>query len=354
MNANNDFDNALALAAWQQYLYRTPRWQQREELYHHPGLPPDFDALGVLAKAEALINTALYPGPSGGKAYDDRIDYHEYLNPYSATWRSFRNTYAYRKVKDKAGLVDRIATAVKATAAVMFRQDYEDWVNGVAPANLSERLAKRGSPKPYCGRYAGQLSLTIGTGFLVGENKLMTALHILAGHEQDVVYVFDFHTDVHGKDPIPSQVLAIAGKSMVYSAEHDVALVTLDVSDHQLSDRAYLRFPKRNANPSPNAPLYAVGYPQGLPVKLAMIGQVVGHRTASTFSTNLDTFHGNSGSPVLNLNTNLVEGMLVRGYPDLDYASGPCAKMKYYSYEDVVQGHAGEICSAAHAIKSLL
>jgi hypothetical protein len=39
------------------------------------------------------------------------------------------------------------------------------------------------------------------------------------------------------------------------------------------------------------------------------------------FLTNLDTFYGNSGSPVFNLNTLLVEGILVSG--DSDYKPHP-------------------------------
>ena len=59
-----------------------------------------------------------------------------------------------------------------------------------------------------------------------------------------------------------------------------------------------------------------MGHPSGLPLKYAD-GARVFETENDYFSTNLDTFGGNSGSPVFNADTLEVEGILVRG--DTDY-----------------------------------
>jgi subtilisin-like proprotein convertase family protein len=62
--------------------------------------------------------------------------------------------------------------------------------------------------------------------------------------------------------------------------------------------------------------VFVIGHPSGLPKKIAGKAQV---RTISSehFTANLDTYGGNSGSPVFNSNSGLIEGVLVRG--DTDY-----------------------------------
>src|SRR5262249_3665943 len=62
--------------------------------------------------------------------------------------------------------------------------------------------------------------------------------------------------------------------------------------------------------------LYVIGHPSGLPAKFADGAEV---RTASDpafFTANLDTYGGNSGSPVFNAATHEVEGVLVRATTD--------------------------------------
>lgn len=70
--------------------------------------------------------------------------------------------------------------------------------------------------------------------------------------------------------------------------------------------------------------VYVLGYPSGLPLKLAdnaIVNDVVPN---GYFISNLDTFGGNSGSPVFNAATNSVEGILSRGGAT-DYKSeGTC------------------------------
>jgi len=74
-----------------------------------------------------------------------------------------------------------------------------------------------------------------------------------------------------------------------------------------------------------------IGHPVGLPVKLADNATVRDSSRIGYFTANLDTFGGNSGSPVFGANKKIV-GILVRG--DEDFASSPqgCTTMATYNF----------------------
>ena len=59
-----------------------------------------------------------------------------------------------------------------------------------------------------------------------------------------------------------------------------------------------------------------IGHPSGLPTKFAGGAAVRNNQQNAFFVANLDTYGGNSGSPVFNSNTHAVEGILVRGETD--------------------------------------
>ena len=65
--------------------------------------------------------------------------------------------------------------------------------------------------------------------------------------------------------------------------------------------------------------MVVIGYPSGLPTKIADQAQVRTNKHRNFFVANLDTFGGNSGSPVINKSSGLVEGILVRGESDYKY-----------------------------------
>jgi hypothetical protein len=73
--------------------------------------------------------------------------------------------------------------------------------------------------------------------------------------------------------------------------------------------------------------LLIMGHPMGLPLKVASNARVI-KNGKKFFATNLDSFQGNSGSPVFNVNTGEVEGILVRGKADTLRANS-CSKINY-------------------------
>ncbi len=76
-----------------------------------------------------------------------------------------------------------------------------------------------------------------------------------------------------------------------------------------------------------NEEIFMLGFPHGLPEKISPGRNIVENADPSYFSTNLDCFHGNSGSPVFNARTFEVEGIFVRGEGDIPPISSQDPKL---------------------------
>jgi hypothetical protein len=83
--------------------------------------------------------------------------------------------------------------------------------------------------------------------------------------------------------------------------------------------------------------VFVIGHPCGLPQKLARGARVRNNTHAAYFVANLDTYGGNSGSPVFNGGSYQLEGILVRGQKDFVKA-GSC----YVSLVYPTTGSGGE------------
>jgi hypothetical protein len=72
-----------------------------------------------------------------------------------------------------------------------------------------------------------------------------------------------------------------------------------------------------------------IGYPSGLPLKIASDAFVMSSESGNPFFiANLDTFGSNSGSPVINADTYQVEGIVVSGMPDYALSDdGSCVQV---------------------------
>lgn len=110
----------------------------------------------------------------------------------------------------------------------------------------------------------------------------------------------------------------LIGRELVANGA-DWSLVRIDrpVTNHRI---ARIR---RSGKISDNQRVHVIGHPVGLPTKFAGGASVRSNQPDAFFVANLDTFGGNSGSPVFNSETHEVEGILVRG--ETDFASqGNC------------------------------
>ncbi|MDA8244214.1 MAG: serine protease [Elusimicrobia bacterium] len=167
------------------------------------------------------------------------------------------------------------------------------------------------------------------SGSLVGPDLVMTAGHCIRSEEDcsGTKFVFGFALKSAGDAP------SGAASRDVYSCKTivkrylnesygalgpDFALVRLD---RPAEGRQPLGI-NRGAGPAKGDPMFVVGHPSGLPVKVAGGATVRDPSPDGYFVANLDTYGGNSGSPVFSARTGQIEGILVRGENDFVYRDG--------------------------------
>ena len=92
-----------------------------------------------------------------------------------------------------------------------------------------------------------------------------------------------------------------------------------------------------NRSKTDNSAKFAMmGYPSNLPLKFVLNASFIQDINDIYFTANPDTFHGNSGGPIVNLKTRQVEGIIVRLLPNVvilgsDYDYGYDNDNKCYS-----------------------
>ncbi len=174
-------------------------------------------------------------------------------------------------------------------------------------------------------RFRGQLRAGFCTGFLIGADLLATAGHCVAAADcGSTAFVFGFQQITPTTPPV-----TVISANNVYFCNTVVNRVQAGDRDHcvlQLDREVVNRDPlpiRRTGVVSNSDPLFVVGHGIVIPMKVAGGAEVKNANGATEwFQANLDTYGGNSGSPVFGVNSGVVEGILVRGAPDFVNDSG--------------------------------
>jgi S1-C subfamily serine protease len=164
------------------------------------------------------------------------------------------------------------------------------------------------------------------SGFLVAPDVIATAGHCVKSQADlaRIRFVFDFRM----KDASTARTSFPAAD--VYEGR---ALIGRKLADDG-TDWALVRLERRVTGRAPVAvrtsgkvaasqSLFVIGHPCGLPQKYAPGARVRDNAPGPFFVANLDTYGGNSGSPVFNAANRKVEGILVRGENDF-VTNGTC------------------------------
>ncbi|MBL6991078.1 MAG: trypsin-like peptidase domain-containing protein [Bacteriovoracaceae bacterium] len=246
------------------------------------------------------------------------------------------------------------------------RADFKDWSNSTAALvhNLRIRPKENGylmKGKPlqkygYCSdeRFVTQPTPVSCTGFLVGEDLLVTAGHCILAVDDCRIYKWVFgykmkdaqNIDNHILDENVYRCVEVIERTVSQRDENDYILLRLD---RKVEGRKPLAF-RSEGVVSSDANLVVIGHPFGLPLKVADGGRVRSNYKQYSFVTTLDAYHGNSGSPVIDEETGIVEGILVKGEDDFVFDSDRgCKRSK------VCGRHScdGETVTRITAIKSL-
>lgn len=185
------------------------------------------------------------------------------------------------------------------------------------------------------------------TAFLIAPDKMLTAAHCISSSNQckNNLFVFDFaYDDGREKDFVFNETQVARCRSVIERVKNpetgvDYAVLLLD---RKMENRPYLKV-RKEGKVEDDAILTVIGHPMGIPAKITSGAEVRENSDPYFFKMNSDTFHGNSGSPVINTRTGIVEGILVRGDTDfvVDKNRGCLTQVVHPSYggggEDVVR-----------------
>jgi hypothetical protein len=249
--------------------------------------------------AQALMRGPAYPLPSGESASiiygnDDRNDIYAVNDP-------------------------QMLQVAQATCVIVNRSEISNLGDGTYALTTSPWLTQNGTTICADERFRGQIRIGFCTGFLIGTDIIATAGHCASSSDcGSIAFVFGFE-QIDSTTPPLTTVSAdniYFCDSVIdrqYAGNFDHCIIRLD---RPVVNRSPLPI-RRSGSVADGDPLFVVGHGIVLPMKAAG-GAVVKNANGSIpyFQANLDTYGGNSGSPVFGANTNLVEGILVRGGTD--------------------------------------
>lgn len=224
------------------------------------------------------------------------------------------------------------------TVALMSSSQIKPAVDGVHPLNGSNY----GSSLSLCSdeKFVSQNAGAFCSGFLIAPDVVVTAGHCITDLEScgDTSFVFGYRVSVPGVLPSSapaSEVYSCASLVHTQSPSDgaDFAIVKLD---RPVVGHAPLAMNLSSAVAVGDS-LVVMGYPEGLPLKIAGDAAVRSVDKPGFFVANTDTYGGNSGSAVVNTRTGLVEGVLVRGEKDFEWTKDGCAR-SYRCKADACRG----------------
>ena len=189
-------------------------------------------------------------------------------------------------------------------------------------------------------RFRNQPTHSFCTGTLVGPDLVITAAHCVSESgsfesgwcKKNVRFAFGYKTDLNGNTPrtLPgsetyecSKIVALENDLRSDSDYYDIALVKLD---RKVVGHEPVRVNRSTEIIPMDTAITLIGYPAGLPQKIDPAGKIKNSRfNPSSFSVGFDSLGGNSGSPVFNSTTGLLEGVLGAKIT-IDYSRVPARK----------------------------
>lgn len=187
--------------------------------------------------------------------------------------------------------------------------------------------------------FAYEPSVSSCTAFLVAPDIIMTAGHCVVDKDdcRKAAWIMDYkfkdNLNIQGDKKLLFKQSNIVTCAEVISSKNskmmDYAIIRLN---KKVTDRQPLKI-RTNGLIEKGEELHVIGHPLGMPKTLTTNVIVTKISEKNVFSASADAFGGNSGSPVINKATGLVEGILVRGESDFTFKyTGLCNQIKRCSF----------------------
>lgn len=168
------------------------------------------------------------------------------------------------------------------------------------------------------------------SAFLISKNRVATAGHCVETFSDCEKFYFVFGFQSNRKDSVettfPANQVFECKKVVGTSKDPDVAVIELDREVTQVTPLVLA-----TKEPKEDAKVALTGFPHGLPLKLHTGGMVQKNNDYASedyFEAFITNFKGNSGSPVINESTGMVEGVLTVGFGEWDDSVDPLTKEK--------------------------
>ena len=171
--------------------------------------------------------------------------------------------------------------------------------------------------------FANQLTVGTGTAFIIDNDVMMTAAHVFQRPLKDYAVVFGYRII----NSLGTAETGIAADDVYFPVSVEKKYGDVDMvkfkTDRKMK-RPALEWERSKALKKGDE-IYMLGHPMGLPQKLAINADISDNSHHGYFYTSLDSFQGNSGSPVFNYQTHRIIGVLVSGFVDYEL-HGECYK----------------------------
>ncbi len=184
-------------------------------------------------------------------------------------------------------------------------------------------------------------SLNNCTGFLIGEDLLLSAGHCFIDQDdcKNQKIVFDATRDhVNNKGYKISKKSVYSCKEILINSvdpQLDFSLIRLN---EKIVQRHIFKLPSKELSLEESFYGYMIGHPLGLPLMKTSVEILNSSEDGMNFKTALDSFLGNSGSPVIHAESQHVLGILVNGNEDFELDEiNNCQRYKRYE----TQGNEG-------------
>lgn len=178
--------------------------------------------------------------------------------------------------------------------------------------------------------FYSQPSVGVGTTFITDIKHMMTALHVFERPLKYYAVVFDYQViSSNGVVNAFIDIDDIYYPETIVKKDDDLDIAEFTVDRN--FNRPQLEWEPSKDISSKENEVYAMGYPNGIPLKIALNASILDNSHWMYFYTSLDSFQGNSGSPVFNFFTNKVIGVLVSGERDYRF-NGQCNQVASCKY----------------------
>ena len=241
------------------------------------------------------------PRLRGPSQFDSRIEIHQ-LNPES-DWQIdvLRNSASIGMVIDK--------NLLRSVTDSIYYLDISNTLGNTINVCESEPFINQ----PIVGS---------GTAFLIGDSVMITANHVFQNTIDQYAVIFDFEMVTAGgvvNNLVKANQVYYPSEIVKREVDYDIALFRL--GRKPLRRKTIAR--QRSISIPTKSEIYMVGHPMGQPKKVALNASITENNHPDFFYSTLDGFRGNSGSPVFNMATHRVIGILVSGEQDYEF-NGTC------------------------------